>query len=142
MEFFLLVTNESFNYRRIGIIKNPLLANSGQVASNTLYTTCVTLLLSGATGNFDMDSTITQENSDITGIVVDYTGNTLRLTNVSGTFVAGETISASSGGTAIIATVIPSPILPYTGEILYVNHRAPIVRTESQTEVIRTILTF
>lgn len=135
---------EVFNYRRIGIIKNPLLANSGTVASNALYSTCVTLLLSGASGMFPMDSQVTQNITGATGTVVDYTQKTLRLTNVSGTFISGENsgINSTSTGTALVETVTPSPILPYTGEILYVNHRAPVVRTASQTEIIRTILTF
>jgi len=47
-----------------------------------------------------------------------------------------------SGATAVVTDVAAPNIVPRTGEILYVNHVVPVIRANSQSEAIRTILTF
>jgi len=51
-------------------------------------------------------------------------------------------VVAASGTTAAVSAVVSPSIIPYTGEVLFVNHISPIVRGNNQTEAIRTILTF
>jgi hypothetical protein len=51
-------------------------------------------------------------------------------------------VVAASGTTAAVSAVVSPSIIPYTGEVLFVNHISPVVRGNNQTEAIRTILTF
>lgn len=164
-------------YRRIGIIKNPIL-RTGKIAENTIYDLTTTLRVSSDGNQFVPDEIVYQKSTHAYGIVVEHVGDYLKLTHTSrvpfSSAVADTTIigigngnSANifarseefmlnaipcelsaeneippSGTTARVEQVILPDIMPYTGEILYVNHRDPVNRLESQSEAIRTILTF
>jgi hypothetical protein len=90
----MLDTND---FRSIGIIVNPLLAN-------------VEVTYTGATGLFTIDETVTQQATGATGVVVSDTGSDLILTNVLGSFLPGNTASywivGNTGVTPTTATVV------------------------------------
>ena len=80
------------DYRTIGILKDPLFAN-------------VEFTVSSVVGVYTDDETVTQADTNATGVVTFFSGNTLRLTDVSGQFVAGKIITgSSSGATANVAS--------------------------------------
>lgn len=161
-------------YRRIGIIKNPLLIN-GEIASANTYDLSTILTIS-PTGTFAKDEVVYQSETGAYGVVVEQSENTLKLvhasripfsTTANDTTIIGigngntaavvaasgnhvpsalpemfTNIVEASGATAIVLDVTAPNIVPRTGEILYVNHVTPVYRANSQTEAIRTILTF
>ena len=64
-----------------------------------------------------------------------------------GTFGNGETISDDGGGTATIVNAIDSTgwggqVDAWSGDLLYIENRARILRDAAQTEDIKVILTF
>lgn len=161
-------------YRRVGILKNPLLV-TGEVATANLYDMTTTLKIK--TGDvFLKDEIVYQPETGAHGVIVEQGPNKLRLVNVSfipfsnsvaNTVVIGigngntQAIQALSGGrvssalpeefsiivpasgaTATIDEVVAPKIIPRSGEIFYVNHLPPVIRGNTQTEVIRTVLTF
>lgn len=168
-----LVTTAN-EYRRIGILKNPLLIN-GEIASANTYDLSTQLVISTA-DTFTKDEIVYQPDTGAYGVVVEQSGGILKLvhvsqipfsTTVSDTTIVGigngntaAVLAASnnqvpsalpgmfvndvepSGATAVVVEVIPPNIIPRTGEILYVNHVTPVIRANSQSEAIRTILTF
>lgn len=80
------------DYRAIGILKDPLYAN-------------VQFTLSSVVGVYQDAETVQQSNTNATGVVTYFSGSTLRLSNVSGTFAAGEIITgATSNATANVAS--------------------------------------
>ena len=161
-------------YRRIGILKNPLLVN-GEIAGADTYDLSTILTISTGS-SFNKDEIVYQEGSGAYGVVVEQTTGTLRLVHVSripfsttipDTTIVGigngntaavdaasghhvpsslpemfSNIVEASGATATVTAVDSPDIVPRTGEILYVNHVVPVIRANSQTEAIRTILTF
>lgn len=162
-------------YRRIGILKNPLLLN-GEVATANLYDMTTTLTMTSAGIPFHKDEIVYQADTGAYGVVVEEGAGTLKLVHVSRiafsanvpdptiigigngnstaiVAVSGGAIPSAlpesfddiveaSGATAIVTGVTPPAIIPRTGELLYVNHISPIYRANTQTEVIRTVLTF
>lgn len=73
------------NYRVVGLIKDPLFAN-------------VQINFPGTVSTFDIGETVTQENG-ATGKVVTFNSVSpayLRLTNVSGEFTSGQTVTGST----------------------------------------------
>lgn len=169
------VTTEN-EYRRIGILKNPLLQN-GEVATANVYSMTLDLTISsGAT--FTKDEIVYQPLTGAYGVVVEQTSTTLKLTHLSQTsFSAAEganttiqgigngntedvrdesqidtlfsmpepfasAVVEASGATATVLAITEPKIVPYTGEVLYVNHVRPVVRGNNQSEIIRTILAF
>jgi len=169
---FITTANE---YRRIAILKNPLLVN-GEVATANLYDMTTTLTIT--TGEtFNKDEIVYQASTGAYGVVVEQSAGTLKLVHVSrAAFTANdavdrtiigigngnttaveaasqnvvpsalpesfEDIVAASGATGVVTAVLSPDIIPRTGEILFVQHLSPIFRANTQTEVIRTVLTF
>jgi len=89
----------SNDFRRLGIIQNPILNDGADTpATGSVYsqTTGLTFLsVSGTT--FEGDEVVTGNVSGATGVVIDWdaTDKVLRVVEVSGTFVPGETISGA-----------------------------------------------
>lgn len=83
----------SNDYRQVGILKDPLFAN-------------VVITTGSLTGGFTVGETITQANSNATGIVTSWDSiNTLQLTSVNGIVISGATITGgSSGATANVVS--------------------------------------
>lgn len=80
------------DYRTIGILKDPLYAN-------------VQFSLSSVVGVYGDAETVRQANTNATGVVTFFSGATLRLSNVSGTFVAGQIVTGlTSNATANVAS--------------------------------------
>lgn len=84
------VTND---YRTVGIIKDPLYAN-------------VVLTVGSVLGAYSIGETVTQANTNATGVVVEWdTINTLTLSNVNGVFVTGQVVT---GGTSTASSNLVS----------------------------------
>jgi hypothetical protein len=80
------------DYRTIGMIKDPLFAN-------------VEFSLTSVVGVYQDEEIVTQANTDATGVVTYFSGSTLRLSNVSGQFVAGKIVTgATSNATANVSS--------------------------------------
>lgn len=162
-------------YRRVGILKNPLLIN-GEIATGDIYDMTTTLEVT-TQGSFTPDEIVYQPGTGAYGVVVSHNTDSrlLKLTHVStipfqvsaidqirgigngdssaiAAITEGVIFSAlpeqftdvvvASGTTATIGSIISPSVQSLTGHILYVNHRTPISRSDTQTEVVRTILTF
>lgn len=209
----------SNDYRRIGLIANPILNGSSTPATATDYDQAERLTFTTVSGTvFNSDEVVTGSTSNATGVVMDWdpNGKVLRVVEVLGTFVPGETIvgadasgvlltytatlsSATSntfvlpgGASAVdnvytgqtvlvssglgngqtrkitnyvgisrtatvspawtitpnntsvvkIASILASDVLPFSGEILYMENRRPIARASDQVEDIKIVVEF
>ncbi len=161
------------DYRRIGILRNPLLYGTNTRASVNVLSMTTDLTLTSTTGTITKDEIVWQPSTNAYGVVVEQEGSVLKLVGVVGAFsntgntyilgigngeAGGQTANATitipatpeaftstvanSGATAYVTDIALPDLQPYSGDILYVDHRAPITRANDQTEVIRTILTF
>lgn len=136
-------TNNEF--RTMGLVLNPVLSsNTSIVANNSVYDMCTKLTTSSVVGAFVKDEFVRGATSNAYGYVVDFTnGATLRLTNVIGTFANAESLQGNtSSTTATVTNITNSSIKKYSGEVLYIENRAPISRSADQTEDLRIIIKF
>lgn len=80
------------DFRTIGVLKDPLFAN-------------VQLSLNAASisGTFTVGGTLTQANTNATGVITTFEGATLYVTNVAGEFVTGKEVYQANS-TANVAT--------------------------------------
>ena len=159
------------DFRRVGIVKNPIdSATSSVAALATARTTNAILMASGGSGAYQVDEKITQATTGAQGRVVEWdatnrilyyvqekystygldsSGN---LTAFSGTnAVNGATSSAAftptntSGTTngVLFASGYSVPELSRdSGEIIYVENRRAISRASDQTEDIKVVVEF
>jgi len=138
-----------FDFRQISLIRDPILS-TGYYANGSVYTaaTIYTLTDPGIT-NFINDETVyigsTLETATFTGTVVYWDPNTnqLYLNNLAGTTESGQSITGVTS--AAVATVLSrsaSEMRLFTGDLLYIENRAKIIRDIDQSEQIRIVLSF
>ena len=138
------------DFRTLGILKDPLLAN-GSIASGTSYdiTTKLTLTSVSNGGRYTTDETITGGTSAATGKFVSFantnsanTTGIVRVIDTDGTFTTETITGGSSSVTATVASIAAKSLQPYTGDVIYTENRGPISRADDQIEDIKLIVKF
>lgn len=144
------------DYRRIGLIKNPMTSDSPPTTATNMLLNCLRCLeLSSVSGTFASDDVIVEDaaggdGTDVAKAFVDQyvsgTPNKIYFHQNSKTgwdpFTAGIDISSSETNSATVDAIIDSDYEPFTGDIIFVENRASIQRTESTREEIRLIVQF
>lgn len=135
-------------YRQIALIQDPVVAGTGNMASNTVYTQVVKLTMSPSATEFIEDEYVYQgeslANSTFKGLVVDWnTGNNiLQLTDTSGIITSTILTGANSGTSRFVESITEKELRPYSGNLLYVDNIVPIERAADQTEDYKIVLKF
>lgn len=128
------------DFRMIGIIANPALAN-GSLATGASYLVAPQFELISTSGTFSADEQITGSSSGAKGTVVEYANSSvIVVSNVIGTFTTETITGATSGATANVSSITASPLQKYSGSVVYIENRAPIVRSENQEENFRLVI--
>ena len=135
------------NYRRVMLVRDPLLASNGALATGSVYRQTYNLTLTTPSGTFAVDETVTGGTSGATAKIVDWNvdgnGNVARLVSVSKPFQVAEVITgATSGATGTVASISQPELQPFSGDILYVEHRSPSARANDQTESLKIVIQF
>jgi hypothetical protein len=143
-----LVNND---FRVIGLVINPLLANNNQ-ANNSLYDQTIRLNIANSDGEFTYDEKIVGQTSGAFGHIVHFantnaarTAGVLRITSLStnNQFSIGEVIvGQTSSIEANVVSITKGDLKPYSGKIIYIDQRTPITRATDQSEDIKLIVRF
>lgn len=138
------------DYRRIGIVKDPLLYGTTTLATaSTLKATKSLTFDSGVAGTFSVDETITGATSGATARVVswDATSRTLRYikTTAENTIAFQAAENVTGGGSSAIGTIasggLGNPEVEIdSGDIIYYENRRPINRAADQLEDIKIVV--
>ena len=156
------------DFRKISLIRDP--QSGGSAASATTLRATKAINLSSVSGTFSVDEEINQASTGAVGKVVEWdsTNSILyyiqtrhndegvdsngNLTAFSGTnAVTGQTSSATGTPTTSTSTInsqsftsgySASEIDADSGDILYIENRAPITRAADQTENIKLVIEF
>ena len=134
------------DFRQIAIIKNPKKHNDSDfndAAGNTLSF----MKFTGQSGTFSTDTLIRGTTSDAAAYVDYNAGDKTYYHQNKNTgfksFQVGETIQDSDdpgSNYGILLSDSDNVINPFSGEILYLENRAPILRDSAQTENIKIII--
>lgn len=137
--------------RQLAIIKDPQYAN-GTYATSTYLPLFTELSVSAPSVNFDHNAIVysgsSLQNASFTGRVVHFDDETnlLLLNNITGNVNASisETIYQYGNPlvTAKVFTVTKPGINIFSGEVLYVENRAKIIRSPDQTETTKLVVEF
>ena len=144
------------DFRRIAVVKDPY--NFGTTTISTADTMnalkSVTFAASPTPGTFVNDEVITGGTSGAKGLVVDWEASTRVLkyiqTQWTGidankdikAFAASEVVTGAGAATGTVSAVNDPEIEYYSGQVIYVENRAPITRASDQTENIKLIIEF
>ena len=98
--------------------------------------------------NFVVDETITGGTSGVTAVIDELdsaSGNKVfyhqNSKHIAGDFTDGETVTGSGSGSGTVDSDKHSAVDNHSGELLYIENRARVVRASSQTEDIKIIIT-
>ena len=101
-----------------------------------------------ATSNLSIDDTITGGTSGVTAFINELdssTGNKVffqqNADNIAGKFTDGETITAPGASATVDSGDKYSAVDAHSGDLLYIENRARVIRSASQTEDIKIIIT-
>lgn len=147
----------SNDYRKISLIFNPYNFGTSSIATAADLDATQTLFVGTglSSGAYPIDAIITGSTSGCKARVVDFVTSTgaLRLIRTSSensnskfannSFMVGEGVATSSGtGGGIISSISNPNVKSYSGDIVYTEYRAPVLRNISQTETLNIILKF
>tara|TARA_Y100000034_G_scaffold41278_1_gene50761 strand:- start:173 stop:1555 length:1383 start_codon:yes stop_codon:yes gene_type:complete len=152
-----LVVNNDF--RRIGLVRNPYDFGTTTICTTSTVSALKTLTFesSPTPGTFVVDEVITGATSGAKGRVVAWDAATRILKYIqeewSGVdtdnnltaFAAAEIVQGtdSSAAGTITSGGVGDPEIDYnSGDIIYLENRAPIIRATDQTETIRLVIEF
>ena len=141
------------DFRQVTLIKNPKNAGTGTTATaSTLRGTKYLDLASGAsTSGFVVDTVLTGGTSGAKAFLVEIDTSNGRLHYYQNSkigfvsFTNGETVTGTSGGSAALAAssaVVAAEVERNSGELLFLENRAPVNRTATQIEDIKLIIEF
>ena len=160
------------DFRRVGIVKNPIDSATSNTASlSTARTTNAIILASGGSGNYQVDELITQASTGANGRVVEWDSTNRILYYVQEKYSSygldsSGNLTAFSGANAVTGSSSNAVFTPSvatsgttngvlfasgyavpelsrdTGEIIYVENRRAISRASDQTEDIKVVVEF
>jgi hypothetical protein len=137
------------DYRQIGIIKNPMIFGANnQVYSNLNFTQSLSVSVGVGGGAYALDELVFQgtsvANSTFSGIVVDWNSanNILDLAQLTGTPSSSILVGSQSGTTRFVINTVNPNLIPYSGDVLYLDNVSPITRNPNQLEEIQIVLSF
>jgi hypothetical protein len=131
----------SNEFRQVGLVRDPFLYGTSIRATASSYRQTFRYTLTGASGTFNSDETITSGSN--TASLVEYTAPNLFTTlPVNLPFANSASVSGAGGATGTISVISTPGLQPYSGDILYVENRVPISRASDQIEDIKLIIQF
>ena len=141
------------DYRRIGIVKNPISNLTSSIATETPLSSTYSLNLSNITGTFSIDELIIGGNTNANAVVLtaNVSANTgiirfvqpIELCAGNLLFSIGETLRGNTSMASAKITNINYPNVKHnTGKVLYVENRRKITRTYDQAENIHIVIEF
>lgn len=133
-------------FRQIGVLANPTLNGSTSVAdisgANQQY---LIANMSGVSGTFIAGEYLNNSTSGLANVaqIIKYDSNALYLNVLRGAISANDQLQGTTSGTiGEVMTTVPATLERYSGNMLYLENRAPIAKIENQSETYRLIIKF
>jgi len=129
-------------FRQVGIVRDPYLYGTSTRAVASSFRQSYKYQLSGISGSFTVDETITS-GSNTASLIEFTTPNLFTTLPVHRAFANTTSVTGgTSGATGTIAVITTPGLQPYTGDIIYVENRVPIARADDQIEDVKLVIQF
>jgi hypothetical protein len=130
-------------FRQVGLVRDAYSYGTTDVNVSSLTRQTYRYTLSGVSGTFVADETVSDSGSNTATVIEWDSDNSYLYTTLplNEEFANAETLTTSSGSGTIIAINTPG-LQPYTGDLLYVENRVPIARSADQIEDIKLVIQF
>lgn len=148
------------DFRQVGLLLNPL-DNSSAAITSTYAEAQKTLVFSGLTGTQPLDGILYQPSTGAKAFIDSVSGSSIRyhqnyssLVNFkafttgsivylyAANAVPADGIGTGSVGNGTLSSITASEYKPESGQLLFVENRQKITRTDAQTEDVKIIIQF
>jgi len=131
-------------FRQVSLIRDPYEYGTTNRGISTTYRQSYRYTLTGVSGTFVNDEEVSDAGSNTATIIEwDATNSQLYTTiPLDQEFANGSVLTANSGATGTISVISTPGLEPYSGDILYVENRVPIGRSDDQIEDVKLIIQF
>lgn len=138
------------DFRQIALIQDPKLYGSSNVASGSIYSQYLTVILNSGITSFENDEIVYQgdnlSSATFRGRVLSYElidGNyILKLVETVGTIKIDTIIGVTSGTSRFVESVENPELKKYSGKLLHTQNIKPITRSDDQIEDFKIIVKF
>lgn len=136
------------DFRQIALIQNPKDRSTANAAVNVAYSQFITATVDTAVTNYQQDELVYQgpslASASFTAIVEnwDYTNSQIRMINTTGTITSDVIVGVSSGTARFVQSYSDEELVPYTGNMLYIDNIPPISRAPDQIEDFKIVMQF
>ncbi len=133
------------DFRQIGLIKNIKDNSAVTYTTNTATACYIVGVASGQTGNYAADDIITTDDGgSFTVIQIDSTNNAVYLTSTNPAITVNSTLTNTTQNIASLSinSLTDPEIDNSTGEVIYLDNRAPVIRSADQVEQIKALIRF
>jgi hypothetical protein len=139
------------DFRQIGLVANPEIkvGSSSQFANSSIYKATHDITVSQGVNNYIQDEFVYQgkslEEATFSGRVLnfDLTNNILYLINTQGNITLQDILNGSDSNTLRIALQeVIEQIVPFSGNIIYIENRTKVTRTSTGLEQFRLTLNY
>ena len=132
------------DFRKIGLVRDPYEFGTTTRATTASARQTIRLTIPDASGSFAVDETITTTSGDSAVVVEwDAPNNYLYINQETGTFSSTEVITGgTSGSNGTIAAINNRGLEPYSGDVIYIENRRPIQRSDDQIEDVKLVIEF
>ena len=137
------------DFRQVGLLKNPMDSSGSVLFTETTGICLKKLILSTVTSTFSPDNKIVGGTSGNIALIDKVNGSSIWYHQTEdtgfGNFTAGEGVSElNDSGVGVLDISVTPYVNPeidtMTGEILYIDNRASITRSDDQTEDIKLVI--
>ena len=131
------------DFRKVGVVRDPATYGTTDVATATAYRQTYRYDVTSVSGTPAGDDTITFSGG-ATGVIVEYdvTNSYVYVTNQPLEVANTETFTTSGGASGTVNGITNPGLNPYSGDVIYLENRAPINRAADQLEDIKLIIEF
>ena len=142
---------DNIDYRQIGLLANPeiIVGTTAQFANSSIYRSTQDITVSAGVGIFVQDEIVYQgkslEESSFSGRVLNFDSinNILYLINTQGNIKLNDVLNGSdSNALRIVLQETVEQIVPFSGNIIYIENRTKVQRTSTGLEQFRLTLTY
>lgn len=138
------------DYRQIGLLTNPeiIVGSSVEFANSSIYKSTHDVTVSQGSGTYQQDEIIYQgdaSNPTYSGRVLNFDAdnNILYLINTQGTIKLYQGLYGTISNTSrLVLQEVVEQIIPFSGNIIYVENRTKVQRTSSGLEQFRLTLNY
>lgn len=137
------------DYREVSLIRGPKIANTDTAFSNSVFLQGQCLFTNPTgTGNYEENEIVYQGSSladaTFSARVVSWNATSAVAVTINniGTPSIGFLVGANSATSRQLVSTVTHACEPYSGQVLYIDHIKPIVRSSDQTEDFKIIIKF